>query len=226
MRSTPAGRFLAWQRQERQKSASLTKVGAKGESAGAGPSKPRAPTWELMPSHLPPRPAGLFARKKPSSRRRAQRWSHRRASWLLCEAFWSGLAFVASGNPKSVGAYGRALGSWRTSPRHEVAFSFLHLEFLAICRLKPTLALAEGRGIARLHSLHTALLAAVPECESDTRFLNLEGLAASAVPVRVSEVEKRVPQSCGECDPQLFLKSSKRACFRINICFGKLRSHV
>ena len=80
-------------------------------------------------------------------------------------------------------------------------------EILPSCRLRADSALALGRGIVRLHRLETALELLAPEKEIDSK--NIEQQVTVALPVSLPEVEKRLPASCGLCDPRDWLCGEK-----------------
>merc|ERR1712113_573134 len=190
MRGTPLARFHNWLCKERSFVSPSTIA-----DTGLNPPVDRQSTFEscLFPAHLPSRPPHLFQVRSPLSRRRAARLKLRRTCWLLAEWLWAALVFVNIGSPKTLSDYQRRLGVWTSSPRHEVALEQLSFDFRSTCCLQPLLAVARGRGTARLHKLQQNLAGLAGKIPVGSH-LDLDAAEASAVPVRVEEVLKKIPE--------------------------------
>ena len=127
-------------------------------------------------------------------------------SFLLGVWVWAILTFYGCGSPKNEANYRSRLGVWRSSSRHAVCFSMLADSLLPFCRLKPHDAVGKGRGMARLFHLEALLEHVIPKVDSHC---DLDSQAAAAHPVVVREVSTRLPQDCGQCDPQNYLRDDK-----------------
>ena len=90
--------------------------------------------------------------------------------------------FLTLGCHRSEASYARLLGRYFSNPRQQVAFEWLVLDSLLLCRLDPGLAVRKGRGLARLRRLQQALSLIVPDAEADSHF-NLDGSEAVSLPV-------------------------------------------
>ena len=123
---------------------------------------------------------------------------------MMMEHAWCGLVFLACGSPKSKKDYHRMLGDYITSPRHSSAFEMLCVDAIATCRLSPEQSLVLGRGTARLHRLQTILSDIAPRVVVGSH-VDLDAAESVALPVSLSEVQKRVPAHCGQCHPEKYL---------------------
>ena len=124
---------------------------------------------------------------------------------MIVEESWAALGYLAAGCPKSVQAYRARLGPYRSTVRHSVAFVMLVEDVRRACCLRPQLALAKGRGTARLHRL-AEMLRSVSPLENELSNIQVHSSDTVALPVSVSEVQKRIPENCGSCFPEDYLE--------------------
>ena len=148
LKGTPLGRAHTWLLAERAsvlaRSTSRRLAGSHSEG-----SEPQA-SASLVPSHLPPRPEGLFGRRlRPLSRRSVARAAAKRAAWLLAEWQSTLFSFLGAGLPRSPARWFKKLGRWHVTPAQSAAFGHLVESNLTFCRLRPGLADGASRGIAR-----------------------------------------------------------------------------
>ena len=103
----------------------------------------------------------------------------------------------------------RSLKYWHVSSRQHVCFNRLLDEYLPFDRLEPLQALAKGRGLAKLHDLELIIEQASDVCSHEREVADLVA-ASSAMPVEVDKIKTRIPQRCGACLPERWLRDQER----------------
>ena len=167
---------------------------------------------ELLPSHIPRRPASLFkAAGSGGRRRRESRASVRRAAWLLAEFQLSTLNFLTGGCPTGIASITRRLGLFHVSGVQAQAFENLVAANLAFGRLAGAAPAPLSRGLERFENLLSDFeIRWAPKAAHPTR-----GRAALdvtvAMPVDPNRVQ--VPETAGVLDPAQVLPEPMRTVF-------------
>ena len=109
------------------------------------------------------------------------------------------------GGPISEQDYVQLVGREAPTARQAVAFELLIDEMMYFCRSRLGLALARGRGIARIHSMVQKL-----DHIDDFNPQDLDRLIQVAQPVTLSHILDRLPSRCGECITEHHLQTPDR----------------
>ena len=207
-RSTPVGRLLTWLRHEARTplfgpATSRRLAGSDEREVGE-----RALHSDLLPMHLPVRPASLFKGQAGGlSRRRMQRLESRRLAWLFAECQVAALCYFQCGCPKRSVDFRRHFGRHSTSAGQAAVFENLRRHNLLFCRPCPGLP-ERGRGIARLTDLLSDFEL---RWEHGRAPRDARQTACTALPVIPDRVQ--LPQPAGVLDPADVLPEPRRSQF-------------
>ena len=210
-RGTPLGRLRAWLLTQRAisrpfNSGNLSRDRSKGCNGGG------SRLWQLLPSHLPPRPHGLFGAGEGSrSRRTAKRVECRRSAWLLAEWQLVVFNFYDMSCPKAPCEYSRYMGEYRISASQRLAFNLLVEENLRLCRLSPDLVSDASRGHQRYLDMLRAFESRWTDNSNPHASFSLDKFANVSLDVDPDRIA--MPEQAATVRPEDFLTGARRQQF-------------